>query len=65
MNDQIDAWREQVRAAAAAGGHLAIRGGGTKAFYGRAEAGAPLDTRAWRGIVNYEPSEPVTSGSRS
>ena len=56
MNDQIDAWREQVRAAAAAGGHLAIRGGGTKAFYGRAEAGVPLDTRAWRGIVNYEPS---------
>ncbi len=61
MNDQIDAWREQVRAAAAAGGHLAIRGGGTKAFYGRAEAGVPLDTRAWRGIVNYEPSELVVT----
>ena len=41
MNDQIDAWREQVRAAAAAGGHLAIRGGGTKALYGRAEAIIP------------------------
>ena len=61
MNDLIEAWREQVRAAAAAGGHLAIRGGGTKAFYGRAGAGAPFDTRAWRGIVNYEPSELVVT----
>ena len=61
MNDLIGAWCEQVKAAAATGGHLAIRGGGTKAFYGRAELGAPLDTRAWRGIVNYEPSELVVT----
>ena len=61
MNDLIDAWRERVRAAAAAGGSIAIRGGGTKAFYGRAEVGEPLDTRALRGIVNYEPSELVVT----
>lgn len=61
MNDLIDAWRERVRAAAAAGGSIAIRGGGTKAFYGRAEVGEPLDTRALRGVVNYEPSELVVT----
>ena len=55
------AWREQVRSAAAAGGCIAIRGGDTKAFYGRPAAGEPLDTRACRGIVNYEPSELVVT----
>ena len=48
------AWREQVRSAAAAGGCIAIRGGDTKAFYGRPTAGEPLDTRGLRGIVSYE-----------
>ena len=61
MNDLIEAWREQVRSAAAAGGCIAIRGGDTKAFYGRPTAGEPLDTRAFRGIVNYEPSELVVT----
>ncbi len=61
MNDLIDAWRERVCAAAAAGGSIAIRGGDTKAFYGRPAAGEPLDTRACRGIVNYEPSELVVT----
>ncbi len=61
LNDLIEAWRERVRAAAAAGGSIGIRGGGTKAFYGRAEVGEPLDTRALRGIVNYEPSELVVT----
>lgn len=46
MNDLIEAWREQVRSAAAAGGRIAIRVGDTKAFYGRPMAGGgePLDT---------------------
>ena len=61
MNDLIEAWREQVRSAAAAGGCIAIRGGDTKAFYGRPTAGEPLDTRGLRGIVSYEPSELVVT----
>lgn len=61
MNELIEAWRERVRSAVAAGGSIAIRGGGTKAFYGRAVVGEPLDTRACSGIVNYEPSELVVT----
>ena len=61
MTDLIDTWRERVRSAAAAGGSIAIRGGDTKAFYGRPTAGEPLDTRAFRGIVNDEPSELVVT----
>lgn len=61
MNDLSEAWREQVRSAAAAGGCIAIRGGDTKAFYGRPTAGEPLDTRGLRGIVSYEPSELVVT----
>ena len=49
----------RVSAAAAAGTALQIRGGGSKAFYGRAPHGELLDTRACRGIVAYEPTELV------
>lgn len=38
---------------------LAIRGGGTKAFYGGPESGEPLDVAANAGIVAYEPRELV------
>ena len=50
---------ETVKAAAAEGRHLCIRGGGTKEFYGQVAQGAVLDTRALTGIVAYEPSELV------
>ena len=40
---------------------LRPRGGGSKDFYGNALAGEPLDTRAYAGIVNYEPSELVVT----
>ena len=40
---------------------LRIRGGGSKDFYGRALAGELLDTRAHRGIVDYEPTELVVT----
>ncbi len=50
---------EQVRAARADGAHLAIRGGGTKDFYGEPPVGEPLDTRDCAGIVDYEPTELV------
>ena len=52
---------ETVKAAAAEGRHLCIRGGGTKEFYGQVAQGAVLDTRALTGIVAYEPSELVIS----
>ncbi len=59
MNDMIEAWRTRVRAAAGSGTPLEIRGGGTKAFYGRTPSGEVLDTREWRGVVSYEPTELV------
>lgn len=42
-------------------GPLAIRGSGSKDFYGEAVHGEPLDTRALSGIVSYEPSELVVT----
>ncbi len=51
---------EQITQTAAAGGHLRIRGGESKAFYGRAVAGGEtLDMRRYAGVVNYEPTELV------
>jgi glycolate oxidase FAD binding subunit len=40
---------------------LRIRGGGSKDWYGQAFDGDVLDTRAWRGIVDYEPTELVVT----
>ncbi|GIK85561.1 MAG: glycolate oxidase subunit GlcE [Betaproteobacteria bacterium] len=57
----IQGWQARVREAAAAKTPLAIRGGGTKAFYGEAEQGEPFDTRAYAGIVDYEPTELVVT----
>jgi glycolate oxidase FAD binding subunit len=55
----IEQFREQVLAAAGAGSALRIRGGGTKDWYGQRLAGEILDTRAYSGIVDYEPTELV------
>ncbi|MFM8767859.1 MAG: glycolate oxidase subunit GlcE, partial [Rubrivivax sp.] len=52
---------EQVRAARADGTVLDIRGGGTKAWYGQAPQGAPLDVTGLRGISSYEPTELVVT----
>jgi glycolate oxidase FAD binding subunit len=52
---------DRIRAAAAAGQPLCIRGGGTKDFYGGAPVGEPLDMRVLTGISRYEPSELVVS----
>jgi len=61
MSELIEQWRERVRAAAAAGAALRLRGGGTKDFYGRAPRGELFDTRAWAGVVAYEPTELVVT----
>ncbi len=59
MHQLIEQFRSRVRDAVAANGQLRIRGGGTKDWYGQQAAGDVLDTRAYSGIVAYEPSELV------
>ena len=59
MQHIIEQFREQVRAAARDGRALCIRGGGSKDWYGQQLDGDILDTRAYRGIVDYEPTELV------
>lgn len=55
----IEQFRDQIRAAFALRTPLRIRGGGTKDWYGQALIGEVLDTRAYSGIVDYEPTELV------
>jgi len=55
----IEKFREQVLAAAAGKRALRIRGGGTKDWYGQGLSGEVLDTRAYSGVVDYEPTELV------
>lgn len=59
----LQALSDQVIAASKAGQRLFIRGGGTRLFYGEpmpeAASQAWLDVSAYRGVVNYEPSELV------
>jgi len=49
----------RIRAATAAKTPLRLRGGGTKDWYGQALQGEVLDTRAYAGVVSYEPTELV------
>jgi len=49
----------RIRAASAQRHPLRLRGGGTKDWYGQALNGEILDTRAYSGIVAYEPTELV------
>jgi glycolate dehydrogenase FAD-binding subunit len=50
---------ETVRAAASNQSPLCLRGGGSKDFYGGALRGESLSVSAYRGIIDYEPSELV------
>ena len=59
MEPILDEWSAKIRDAQAAKRPLRLRGGGTKDFYGHALEGEVLDTRAYAGIVAYEPSELV------
>ena len=52
---------ERVLAAEAGGESLDIRGGGTKAFYGGAPQGEPLQVGELAGISSYEPTELVAT----
>ncbi len=55
----IEQFRDRILAAAADKRTLRIRGGGTKEWYGQTLDGDILDTRAFSGIVDYEPTELV------
>ncbi|MDC8759764.1 glycolate oxidase subunit GlcE [Janthinobacterium fluminis] len=59
MEQIVEQFRARILAAAAAGTPLRLRGGGSKDWYGQQPAGEPLDTRAYSGIVAYEPTELV------
>ena len=61
MDPDLTPLVERIRAAAAQGTPLRIRGGGSKDFYGEALQGELLETAGLRGIVNYEPSELVVT----
>jgi glycolate dehydrogenase FAD-binding subunit len=61
MNDLITEWAERIRDAAERRAPLQIRGGGSKDFYGGALRGEPLETGAYHGILDYEPTELVLS----
>ncbi len=55
----IDVWQAQIKAAAAKGEKLAIRGSGSKTFCSPAATGDVIDTSEHAGIVEYEPNELV------
>jgi glycolate oxidase FAD binding subunit len=61
LPDTLAPLAEAIRAAAADGRPLRIRGGGTKDFYGQALTGEVLDTRSYAGIVDYDPTELVVT----
>jgi glycolate oxidase FAD binding subunit len=59
MQDIVDQLTDTIRAAAANKMPLCIRGGGSKDFYGGPLRGEMLNVGAYRGIVDYEPTELV------
>ena len=61
MDVQLNSLIDAVRQAAADGRTLRLRGGGSKDFWGQSLTGEVLDTRAYQGIVSYEPSELVVT----
>jgi glycolate oxidase FAD binding subunit len=61
MDTTLQQFADQIGQAAATGAPLRIRGGGSKDWYGQDAQGTVLDTTAWRGITDYEPTELVIS----
>ena len=61
LDPALQALVERVQQARAVRGTLCIRGGDTKAFYGDAPRGEPLDMGALCGISSYEPTELVVT----
>ena len=59
IDARLKDWQERIRLSIASKTALRIRGGGTKDFYGEIARGELLDTRGYRGIVDYDPTELV------
>ncbi len=57
----IEAWQARIKEAAARKAPLALSGGGTKASIGETIHGDAFDTRAYAGVVAYEPNELVVT----
>ena len=57
--DIASAFSVRIREATQTGQPLRLRGGGTKDWYGGVLQGEILDTRAYSGVVAYEPTELV------
>jgi glycolate oxidase FAD binding subunit len=57
----IEGLQKRIREAAEARVALRLRGGGSKDFYGNDPRGELVDTRAYAGIVSYEPTELVVT----
>jgi glycolate oxidase FAD binding subunit len=61
MDTTLQEFADRIGHATATGTPLRIRGGGSKDWYGQDVQGTVLDTTAWRGITDYEPTELVIS----
>ncbi|MTV41092.1 glycolate oxidase subunit GlcE [Duganella radicis] len=61
MQQVLQSFVERIARARASGRPLRLRGGGSKDWYGQAGIGEVLDTRAYSGIVAYEPTELVVT----
>lgn len=59
MEQVLSIFRERIANAQATRSTLRLRGGGSKDWYGESLKGDVLDTRAYGGIVDYEPTELV------
>jgi glycolate oxidase FAD binding subunit len=59
MQEIINQLADTIRTAAASKTPLCIRGGGSKDFYGGPLRGQTLAVNAYRGIIDYEPTELV------
>ena len=59
MEQVLAALKDRIVAAGVAQTPLCVRGGGSKDWYGQAPHGELLDTRAYAGIIDYEPTELV------
>jgi glycolate oxidase FAD binding subunit len=59
MQQQLQQFKERIRAASASKTALRIKGNGTKDWYGQSLTGELLDTSAYSGIIDYDPTELV------
>jgi len=55
----IESFRKQILEAAQSKAPLSIEGGGTKAWYGNPNSFSKLSTKAYSGILDYQPEELV------